>query len=218
MKTLREKYRKKHPAKVPMKRVLKRKVIEKKKNYIKVRCAFVVDGKKCKHLAIGNGQLCKKHGGKKDLSNTLSAEATLAMLSGTNLSISYLPETHPIDFINLSRQGFSEVEIAAEMGVGITTLRSWSDTYEPFAIAYEIGQALHESWWLQKGKNGLDERYFNTHLFKFLTGNKLGYSEKIENKNLNMNVHGVLVVPEKQSVEEWEAAGEIIEVETEKDA
>ena len=224
MKNLREKYRKKNPIvkKIQVKRILKRKLglngIKKKKNYIKVKCAYVdKGGKLCKNFAVGKGQLCKKHGGKNDITNTLSPEATQLMMATSNTKMEYLPTLHPIQFIDLSRQGMSEVEIAAELMVGVTTLRKWSETYEAFGLAYEIGQALHETWWLQKGKAGLDERYFNTHLFKFLTGNKLGYAEKVENKNLNMNVHGVLVVPEKQSIDEWEASGvdDIIDVESE---
>ena len=109
--------------------------------------------------------------------------------------------------IDLSRQGMSDVEIAAEIGVGVSTLRGWADQYEEFSTAYEIGQALHESWYLQKGKAGLDQRNFNTSLFKFLTGNKLGYADKVETKNLNMNTCGVLVAPAKQSMDEWEAEG-----------
>ena len=73
--------------------------------------------------------------------------------------------------------------------------------------AFEVGQVLHEAWYLKTGKDGLKQRGFNTTLFKFLAGNKLGYSDKMESKNfnLNQNVHGVLVVPAKVSEEEWEA-------------
>jgi len=80
-----------------------------------------------------------------------------------------------------------------------------------FNTAPEIGQALHEAWWIQQGKNGLTNRGFNTSLFKFLTSNKLGYSDKMETKSLNMNLHGVLMVPDKMSDDEWENDEDIID-------
>jgi hypothetical protein len=101
----------------------------------------------------------------------------------------------------------STVEIAATIGVGEITLKNWSENFQEFSVAFEIGKALHESWWIEKGKSGLESRNFNTPLYKFLTGNKLGYAEKTESKNFNMNTCGVLVVPAKQTVDEWEASG-----------
>jgi hypothetical protein len=57
----------------------------------------------------------------------------------------------------------------------------------------------------KEGKDNLDNRGYNTGLFKFLTGNKLGYSDKIESKNLNVTA-GVLMVPATMEAEEWEAS------------
>jgi hypothetical protein len=42
--------------------------------------------------------------------------------------------------------------------------------------------------------------------------NKLGYSDKIEQKNINTNIHGVLVIPDKVTIEEWE--NEVIDVDS----
>ena len=81
-----------------------------------------------------------------------------------------------------------------------------------FNKAYDIGKAMHEAWWIEQGKSGLNNRGFNTSLFKFLTSNKLGYSDKMETKNMNMNVHGVLMVPDKVSEEEWEQDEDVIDV------
>ncbi len=190
---------------LPIKKRLKR-----KKLYVKEKCHFHDDkGIRCTHNAIGSGQLCETHGGEKDRTNVLSPEATQLYLAIKGKRIKFNPGIHPLQMIDLSRQGMSDVEIAAEMGVGVETLRGWSDQYQEFSTAYEIGQALHESWWLTKGKAGLDSRNFNTGLFKYLTGNKLGYADKVETKNLNMAVCGVLVAPAKQSIDEWEASGNI---------
>lgn len=180
--------------------------LKRKKIYVKEKCKFVENGVQCKRNAIGSGQLCKKHGGEKDTDNTLSTEGLNLMTKEVALPrLKFDPVKHPMMMISLSTEGQSDVEIAAEMGVGVQTLRQWSEKYEAMSAAYDLGQALHEKWWLEKGKDGLKSKSFNTALYKFLTSNKLGYAEKVESKNLNMNTHGVLVVPSKVSVEEWEA-------------
>ncbi len=204
---LRERFRKK---KITRQEPFEKKVrkLKRKKIYVKEKCHFVdKEGKRCTRNAIGSGQLCFKHGGTKDLENVLSAEA-IQLYNKEVMSIRVFdPAVHPMQMISLSTQGLSNVEIAAEIGVSEATLLKWSEDYEPFTIAFEIAQALHETWWLAKGKEGLDDRFFNTSLYKYLTSNKLGYAEKVESKNLNMMAHGVLVVPGKQTSEEWEASG-----------
>lgn len=184
-----------------------------KKIYPKEKCHFVNEnGKRCNKLAIGSGQLCKKHGGSLDRSSLIKEETPLYHLTKEPKSrnvVAYDHKVHPMKMIKLSSEGLSEVEIAAEFKISVRRLQKWSETYEMFAEAYDIGMALYESWWLKKGKEGLDNpRDFNTPLYKFLTGNKLGYSDKVESKNFNVNA-GVLVVPKTpESLEEWEAESE----------
>jgi hypothetical protein len=197
-----------------MSRKLKRKIkkkdivdpIEKKpvriKRYKKQKCVFVDEnGRKCNRLAVGKSTLCKKHGGNPVIKENLLPDSVNNILT---LATKYKPEEHPILFIEYSRMGMSEVEIAAEFMVSVETMRGWSEKFEMFNRAHEIGKALHESWWLLQGKSGLNNRGFNTGLYKFLTANKLGYAEKMETKSMNMNIHGVLMVPDKVSEEEWE--------------
>jgi len=179
------------------------------KIYKKERCTYVSEnGKRCTHLSVGAEQRCSRHGGVIDIENTLSPEATQMYLAISGST--FLPSVHPYQYIDLSRQGCSPVEVAAEMGIGESTLKKWAETYSEMAMAFEIGKSLHESWWLNQGKNALNTRGFNTNLFKYLTGNKLGYSDKTETKSTNMHIHGVLVVPGKQTVDEWENAGQEI--------
>lgn len=180
--------------------------------YKKQKCAYVFeDGRQCKNYAVGKSTLCKLHGGK-----TLIRENLSPALTSTEIDIreKFIPEKHPISYIDLSRAGMSDTEIAAEFQVSLRTMRTWVDKYEVFNTAYEIGKALHERWWIEKAKNGLRDPRFNTSLFKFMTMNKLGYSDKVEQKSLNMNVHGVLLVPDKMSEEEWENWDDAIEAET----
>ena len=191
--------------------LIKNKRIKQKKVYPKERCHFIKsNGKRCRALAIGSGQLCKKHGGTLDRSSLIKEGSIehklIAKLEPDTIhTVHYDPKVHPFQMIKLSSEGLSEVEIAAKLKISVRKLQRWSETYEMFAEAYDVGMALYESWWLNKGKEGLENpRDFNTSLYKFLTGNKLGYSDKVESKNFNVNA-GVLVVPKTpKSIEEWE--------------
>ena len=167
------------------------------KIYPKEQC--MVEG--CTNNAVGKGITCKQHGGDPVIPENLLQ--TCEIPAQTLIASKFEPATHPISFIALSREGMSAVEIAAEFGVSVNTLRNWSEKYADFNTAYEVGQAMHEAWWLQEGKNNLDNRGYNTGLYKFITGNKLGFSDKIESKNLNITA-GVLMVPEQLNIIDWE--------------
>lgn len=171
-----------------------------RKRFKKQRCAyFRADGSRCKNQAVGKSTLCSDHGGSRIVKDNLVPSNSALVPTKFN------PAVHPLSFIELSRNGLSDVEIAAEFEVGIETVRTWADTYEEFAVAWEIGAAMYEAFFLREGRRNLSNTRFNTSLFKFLTGNKLGYTEKIESKNFNANVnHGVLLVPDAMSIDEWE--------------
>lgn len=196
--------------KKPQKTLKKRKVLR----YKKQRCAFIKsDGTQCKNSAVGNGQLCGHHGG-----TTVIEDNLVAVDSKENMPVKWRkfdPAVHPIQYLDLSRAGMSEVEIAAAFEVAPSTIQRWCETFDSFNTAYEIGKAMHETWWIEKGKDGLDSRSFNTALYKFMTMNKLGYSDKIEQKSLNMNVHGVLLVPDAVTEDQWENEEDILDVTSE---
>lgn len=180
--------------------------LPKRKKYIHEKCNFVYEGgRHCSLNAIGHGQFCKLHGGShvSDGAHDILTGGLQAVLQKNS---KFNPAQHPMDFLKYSKLGFSDVEIAAEFQVSHGTLMSWVDKFQMMGEAYEIGQAMYESWWLKKGIGGLDDtRNFNTSLYKYLVGNKLGYTEKVEGGGANIhNNFGVLVVPNQQTVEEWE--------------
>ncbi len=188
---------------------------KKRKMYKKAKCAFHdISGKRCTRNAVGKSTLCEKHGGiRVDINNTYDPIDTKALVLSDHNAL-FQPEAHPILYIELSQDGKSDAEIAAMMGVGVNTLKTWSETYRAMSVAFEVGKAMQEAWWLRKGKSGLDSRYFNTTLYKFLTGNKLGYSDKIETKTHSTHIHGVLMVPDAVTPDQWEAEyvdGEVID-------
>lgn len=198
-----------------IKKVLKKKMAKSKKakkvkkavppiiRYEKKQCTYMKkkNGKRCKKWACGNGTLCVTHGGKPVVIKDLipSSEMLPSHLKLTKFN----PSKHPLLYIDLSRQGMSKTEIASQFEVPMATLNQWCQTFKEMGMASEIGDEMHKAWWLTEGKGNLDNIRYNTGMYKFLTGNLLGFSDKIESKNLNMNVSGVLVAPEKLSPEEW---------------
>lgn len=169
------------------------------KRYPKQRCAVP----ECRNNAVGSGDLCKQHGGDPVVKDNLLPTEHIPdkMLTMTKFN----PAEHPMQYIMLSREGMSDTEVANAFGVSVSTLRGWAEKFEDFHVAYEIGQAAHEAWWLKEGKANLDNRSYNVGLYKFLTGNKIGYAEKTESKNFNVNA-GVLLVPQQMTGDEWEQA------------
>jgi len=155
----------------------------------------------CTHNAVGNGDKCRRHGGERLVRENLLPDEFIpdTVLRGTNFD----PAFHPIEFLRLAKEGNNEVEIAALFNISIYTLRGWAEKFESFNTAYEIGQSMYEAWWHQQGKNNLDNRGYNTGLFKYMTMNTLGWSDKNESKNLNVNA-GVMIAPAKVDAKSWE--------------
>lgn len=176
-----------------------------KEVYLPSQCMFHFEnGTRCDGRAAGGGTLCALHGG----SRTFGVQPTpfnelvaSNRITSTKFDLAY----HPIRFLELSKQGFSDVEIAAEFSISVATLREWSTTIKEFSLAYEIGKTMYEAYFLRVGTRNLHNDRFNNSLYKFLTMNKLGYSDKIETKSMNTSLHGVLLVPGEMSLSEWEA-------------
>lgn len=157
----------------------------------------------CTNLAVGKSDRCKQCGGNPIVEENLIDDTNPDNLPSLFAQV-YKPEFHPLEYVRLAMDGKSEVEIAREFGVGVRTMRNWAAKFKMFAQAYEMGSDFHEAWWVAEGKANLKNRSYNTGLFKFLTGNKLGWSEKHESKNLNVNA-GVLLAPKPMTKQQWEA-------------
>lgn len=187
---------------LPKESLAPEKKLKEKVKYAPMQCKFIKENKKrCKKFACGESTLCEHHGGSVVIKSNLTPTNELTK---QQLSIAkFNPSKHPLKYIELSQQGLNKIEIAAEFGVSTITLTHWSQKYEEMNTAIEIGENMNIAWWLKEGKENLDNNRYNTGMFKFLTGNTLGFSDKIEQKNTNTNIHGVLVVPDKMTPSEW---------------
>lgn len=193
---------------VPPKKKRKKKVSVQRKDreivkYEKQRCAYIYPrGYQCVKSAAGSSTLCRLHGGdpiKKD--NIIEKEEEHKyFITGTK----YDPAFHPIEFIKHRIQGLTEHEVAVIFGVSVPTMQRWAEKFESFYTAWEHGKDCYEAWWLRKARENIDNRSINTPLYKFITMNKLNYSDRVESRSVSMNVHGVLMVPDAVSEEKWE--------------
>lgn len=180
--------------------------------YESTRCSFVgEDGVQCKGFACSGVEFCRVHARVLGLSKGDIIRSSECDVSYKSLPESYLMRTkfdigkHPLLYIKLSRLGKSDVEIASEFGVSLGTLMRWVSEISEMKEAYEIGQTMYEAFFLKKGVENLDNDRFNNVLYKYLTMNKLGYSDKMETKSTMSGLHGVMVVPSTMSVSEWES-------------
>lgn len=197
-------------------------------------CAYVSAlGEKCKSYACRGSNLCAVHSKmvgmtrldtirehyaskskieddrskNSDLSVKVAQEEHSSNLRNVGFSVSSKFDVgkHPLLYIKLSKEGKSDVEIASLFQISISTLMRWVHDYEEMKEAYEIGQTMYEAFFLTKGVQNLENDRFNNVLFKYLTMNKLGYSDKVETKSTMQGLHGVVVIPNTLSIQEWEA-------------
>ena len=179
---------------------IKKKLILKTK---KTRCAFIgKNGEQCKARTSGKGNFCSLH------SETTFREIThhnpMPMIN--TLAVKYDPIYHPFEFVKLSNEGMNPKEIASIFNVSLDTIENWRNTYPMFDQAYDIGKVAHEAWYLRTGKDNLDNRWFQTPLFKFLAmNNGLGWTDKVDSRSQVQGQFGVLLMPGQLSVDEWEA-------------
>lgn len=156
----------------------------------------------CRRNAVGVHDVCEMHGGVAVIEQNLLAAFEV---SDVLRAVSKYDPTKCMDYIRLSQQGYGDSEIASEFGVSVSTMLGWAEKFEDFKLAVDIGKSAYEAWWLKEAKRNLDNRNYNTGLFKFVTANKLGFAEKSESKTLSVHA-GVLMVPTPaKSAEEWEA-------------
>ena len=80
--------------------------------------------------------------------------------------------------IFLMKQGGSKAEVAAELGLSISTLHEWIDTYQDFSQAMKEGLALSQAWWERTGRESLhDPKLRETTWYRMMV-NRFGYRDQ----------------------------------------
>ena len=67
--------------------------------------------------------------------------------------------------LELGAAGKSQVQISAELGVPLSTLRSWGDQHEEFSQALTRAKELEQAWWEDQAQQNLTTREFNAALW-----------------------------------------------------
>ena len=68
--------------------------------------------------------------------------------------------------IEMGREGYSVVEMCADIGVARNTLESeWPERHEEFSKAFAHARELSQAWWERQGRLGLTADKFNAQLY-----------------------------------------------------
>lgn len=68
--------------------------------------------------------------------------------------------------IEMGREGYSVVEMAADIGVHRETLEeNWPAAHEEFSEAFAHARQLSQAWWERQGRLGLTADKFNAQLY-----------------------------------------------------
>ena len=70
------------------------------------------------------------------------------------------------DVLRMGAEGYSIVEMAAEIGVAKSTLKDeWPAAHEEFSVAFARARELSQSWWERQGRLGLYADKFQPALY-----------------------------------------------------
>lgn len=73
----------------------------------------------------------------------------------------YKADFHPHEFIRLSKDGETFLDIAAIFGLGKTRMYEWSNKYPEFRSAVLLGREIALVWWHKKGRDAINADHFN---------------------------------------------------------
>ncbi len=86
------------------------------------------------------------------------------------------------ELLEIMRQGYSISATAVKMDIDPAKLYDWVKQHKDFAKAFARGKELQKLFYEDKGLQNLTNRNFNAPLFKFMSGQMLGWYEKQEIK------------------------------------
>ena len=82
--------------------------------------------------------------------------------------------------VNLMKQGWSKIEVCAQIGVTYQTFLNWQEKHKPFLESVKRGDKLSEAWWMNQGRIALRDGTFNATLWYMNMKNRHGWADKHE--------------------------------------
>lgn len=89
-------------------------------------------------------------------------------------------ETIQQKILNKYREGASDVEVAALMGVPKKKFDQMYDEIVDFAKVIDMGRTLAHSWWVSQGRIHLLNKNFQTTMWGFNMKNRYGWADKVD--------------------------------------
>ena len=92
--------------------------------------------------------------------------------------------------------GGSIIEACHELGIVKQTFYNWYEKYDDFKEVVDFGKIAAESWWIQKGRDNVDNKRFNHALWLLMMVNRFkwhsAYAKREEKKEI-INEHRIEV-------------------------
>lgn len=86
----------------------------------------------------------------------------------------YDPEFHPNRYIELSKEGWSQKEIACDFEVMVSTVHNWMQEHPEFLESVTRGTQHLHAWYLRYGRENMGDKFFNerqwANLFRLIKG------------------------------------------------
>jgi hypothetical protein len=91
--------------------------------------------------------------------------------------------------VELGAQGKSQVQISKELGIPLSTIRSWADQHEDFSQALSRAKELEQAWWEDQAQMYLTSREFNAALWHKSVASRFreAYGEKQQLEHFGPN-------------------------------
>ena len=88
---------------------------------------------------------------------------------------------------NIMGKGGAIIECVHELGVARDTLYQWEKLNDEISDIMRAGRTAREAWWVRKGRENMDNTNFQPSLYKWMTMNTIGWSNR-QNVDTNVNV------------------------------
>jgi len=97
------------------------------------------------------------------------------------MKLSDINENTLSDIIDLMDRGYSIKEIARRLRIARSTLYLWMEKSVQLSDTIKLGVEFSEGWWMEKGRENIDNKEFNSTLWYMNMKNRFGWKDKSEN-------------------------------------
>jgi len=89
-----------------------------------------------------------------------------------------LPKDWKRKIIKLKKEGGSDVEVRAALGISQDLWERFNKEIQVFSLTVKRGNDLCRAWWLEKGRENLENKQFSAVLWYMNMKNRFGWRDK----------------------------------------